>query len=91
MQSSIKLCVTGCDGGIRIRIARPGLSCLPQGRVLEQGGKFVQCVKHGTRMSGIEVGGMMPPLKPLNKDDKRSLEQVVNVLKTTIQNIQNGE
>ncbi|MGC1494678.1 MAG: dihydrodipicolinate synthase family protein [Sulfitobacter sp.] len=61
---------------------------MPLMRVLEQGGKFVACVKHGTTMAGVDTGGMMPPLKPLNKDDKRSLEQVVRVLKTTIANIQ---
>ena len=61
---------------------------MPLMRVLEQGGKFVACVKHGTTMAGIDTGGMMPPLKPLNKDDKRSLEQVVRVLKTTIARIQ---
>ena len=61
---------------------------MPLMRVLEQGGKFVACVKHGTTMAGIETGAMMPPLKPLNKDDKRSLEQVVRVLKATIANIQ---
>ena len=61
---------------------------MPLMRVLEQGGKFVACVKHGTTMAGIDTGGMMPPLKPLNKDDKRSLEQVMRVLKTTIAHIQ---
>ena len=61
---------------------------MPLMRVLEQGGKFVACVKHGTTMAGIDTGGMMPPLKPLNKDDKRNLEQVVRVLKTTIAHIQ---
>ncbi|QUJ75228.1 dihydrodipicolinate synthase family protein [Sulfitobacter albidus] len=57
---------------------------MPLMRVLEQGGKFVACVKHGVTMAGIDTGGMMPPLKPLNKDDKRELEQVVRVLKTTV-------
>jgi 4-hydroxy-tetrahydrodipicolinate synthase len=63
---------------------------MPLMRVLEQGGKFVQCVKHGTTMAGVAAGGMMAPLKPLNKDDKRALEQVVKVLKTTVHNIQVG-
>jgi 4-hydroxy-tetrahydrodipicolinate synthase len=52
-------------------------------RVLEQGGKLVQWVKHGVTMAGIDTGGMMSPLIPLNKDDKRELEQVVRVLKST--------
>ncbi len=70
------------DKGRRIMSAM-----MPLMRVLEQGGKFVQCVKHGTTMAGVNTGGMMPPLKPLNKDDKRALEQVVRVLKSTIADI----
>lgn len=57
---------------------------MPLMRVLEQGGKFIQAVKHGTTYSGLPTGGMRPPLKGLNKDEKRELEQVIRVLKTTI-------
>ena len=60
---------------------------LPLMRVLEQGGKFIQTIKHGVTMTGIEAGVVRAPLKPLNKDDKRALEQVVRVLKTTIATI----
>ncbi|KIN64459.1 dihydrodipicolinate synthetase [Sulfitobacter noctilucicola] len=73
------------DKGRRIMSAM-----MPLMRVLEQGGKFVQCVKHGTTMAGVDAGGMMPPLKPLNKDDKRNLEQVIRVLKITIDDIVKG-
>ena len=38
-------------------------------------------------MNGIEAGGMCPPLRGLNKDDKRVLEQVVRVLKRKISDI----
>jgi len=57
---------------------------MPLMRVLEQGGKFVQCIKYGVTFLGIETGAIRPPLKALNKDDKRALEQVIRVLKTTI-------
>ncbi|MCY4334986.1 MAG: dihydrodipicolinate synthase family protein [Litoreibacter sp.] len=57
---------------------------MPLMRVLEQGGKFIQCVKHGTAVAGLRPGGVRPPLKGLNKDEKRELEQVIRVLKTTI-------
>ncbi len=60
---------------------------MPLMRVLEQGGKFVQCIKHGVTVGGIDSGPMRPPLKALNKDDKRALEQVIRVLKTTIASI----
>ena len=61
---------------------------LPLMRVLEQGGKFVQCVKHGVEIAGLTAGPPRAPLKALNKDDKRQLEQVVRVLKRTIADIQ---
>jgi 4-hydroxy-tetrahydrodipicolinate synthase len=53
-------------------------------RVLEQGGKFVQCIKHGCAMMGQHAG---LPRPPLIKDDNRQLEQVVRVLQTTIARI----
>jgi len=61
---------------------------MPLMAVLEQGGKFIQCIKHGVSFGGIDTGPMRPPLKGLNKDDKRALEQVIRVLKSTIKNIQ---
>lgn len=57
---------------------------MPLMRVLEQGGKFIQCIKHGVAMNGLRSGPPRPPLKALNKDDKRELEQVVRVLKATV-------
>lgn len=63
---------------------------LPLMRVLEQGGKFIQCVKHGVEVTGIKAGPMRPPLKGLNKDEKRDLEQVIRTLKTTIASIKKG-
>ena len=61
---------------------------MPLMRVLEQGGKFIQCIKHGCEMDGLVAGPPRPPLKPLNKDDKRQLEQVVRVVKRTIAEIE---
>lgn len=57
---------------------------LPLMRVLEQGGKFIQTIKYGVTLNGIEAGAMRRPLTALSKDEKRNLEQVVRVLKTTI-------
>ncbi|MEM0949643.1 MAG: dihydrodipicolinate synthase family protein [Pseudomonadota bacterium] len=67
------------DRGRRIMSAM-----MPLMRVLEQGGKFIQCVKHGCEIAGLRAGPPRPPLRALNKDDKRQLEQVVRVLKSTI-------
>jgi 4-hydroxy-tetrahydrodipicolinate synthase len=71
------------DKGRRIMSAM-----LPLMRVLEQGGKFIQTIKYGVDLTGISTGPMRPPLKGLNKDDKRALEQVVGVLKRTIAQIE---
>ena len=57
---------------------------MPLMRVLEQGGKFIQCIKHGLTMRGIPAGPPRKPLQPLNKDDKRALEEVSRTLDTSI-------
>ncbi len=64
---------------------------LPLMRVLEQGGKFIQTIKHGATIAGLNAGAVRPPLKPLNKDEKRELELVVRVLKTTVAAIESGD
>ena len=61
---------------------------LPLMQALEQGGKFVQFIKHGVAMEGLRSGPPRPPLKPLNKDDKRILEQVITVMNATIDRIE---
>ncbi len=71
------------DKGRRIMSAM-----MPLMRVLEQGGKFIQAVKHGCEMAGQYAGLPRPPLHGLNKDDKRQLEQVVRVLKRTVAQIE---
>ena len=57
---------------------------MPLMRVLEQGGKFVQCIKHGLSTRGIDAGPPRKPLQPLNKDDKRELEEVIRTMNTAI-------
>lgn len=57
---------------------------LPLMRVLEQGGKFIQCIKYGLTLRGIDAGPPRKPLQPLNKDDKRELAQVIATLDRAI-------
>jgi len=57
---------------------------LPLMRVLEQGGAFVQCIKHGLTMRGIEAGPPRKPLQPLDKDQKRELEAVIRTMDTAV-------
>jgi 4-hydroxy-tetrahydrodipicolinate synthase len=60
---------------------------MPLMRVLEQGGKFIQCIKHGLTLRGIDAGPPRRPLQPLNKDDKRELAEVIRTMNTTISQI----
>jgi 4-hydroxy-tetrahydrodipicolinate synthase len=80
-----KACVADGDFAKGRRIMS---AMMPLMRVLEQGGKFIQCIKHGCEMNGLYAGPPRPPLKGLNKDDKRQLEQVVRVLKRTVAEIE---
>jgi len=73
------------DRGRRIMSAM-----LPLMAVLEQGGKFIQCVKHGVETTGLRAGPMRPPLKGLNTDEKRALEQVIGTLKVAVAAIMEG-
>ena len=57
---------------------------LPLMQELEQGGKFIQSIKHGVELSGHVAGVPRLPLKPLNKDEKRALEQVITTMNNTI-------
>lgn len=63
---------------------------LPLMRVLEQGGKFVQCIKHGLTVRGIDAGPPRKPLQPLNKDEKRELEEVIRTLNSALAAIEGG-
>jgi len=54
-------------------------------RVLEQGGKFVQCIKYGLTGRGIDCGPPRRPLQPLNKDDKRQLDEVIRTMNAASQ------
>jgi 4-hydroxy-tetrahydrodipicolinate synthase len=64
---------------------------LPLMRVLEQGGKFVPCIKHGMTLRGLPAGDPRRPLMPLNKDEKREFSEVVRVMDRTIAAIEAEE
>ena len=63
---------------------------LPLMRVLEQGGKFVQCIKHGVEMAGLAAGPPRRPLRELTKDERGELERVVRTVRTTVAAIEAG-
>jgi len=73
------------DRGRRIMTAM-----LPLMRTLEQGGKFLQCIKHGARYTGLPAGPVRKPLRELNKDEARELETTIRTLKTAVRRIEAG-
>lgn len=60
---------------------------LPLMSVLEQGGKFVQCIKHGLTLRGIDAGPPRKPLQPLDTEDERELADVISTMHATIKKI----
>ena len=57
---------------------------MPLMAVLEQGGKFIQCVKHGVEATGLRAGSVRPPLQGLNDAEKAELEGVIATLRATV-------
>ena len=53
-------------------------------------GKFVQSIKHGCEMEGLNAGAVRAPLRPLNSEEKRTLQTVVATLKRTVAQIISG-
>lgn len=61
---------------------------LPLMRGLEQGGKFVQSIKHGVTLRGIDCGPPRRPLQPLDKEDKKELAKIIQTMNTAIADIE---
>ena len=53
---------------------------MPLMRVLEQGGKFIQCIKHGMTLRDIDCGPPRKPLHPLSDQEKDELSEVVRLM-----------
>lgn len=60
---------------------------MPFMRILEQGGKLIQIVKHACELQGLPAGTVRKPLRPLFKSEKRELEMVLRTLKYTMARI----
>jgi 4-hydroxy-tetrahydrodipicolinate synthase len=63
---------------------------LPLMSVLEQGGKFGQCIKHATALRGLPAGPPRNPLAPLNESEQAALANVINKMNDDIAAIQAG-
>ena len=63
---------------------------LPLMSVLEQGGKFGQCIKHATALRGLPAGPPRNPLAPLNESEQAALAEVIQKMNNDIAAIQPG-
>ncbi|RRW40640.1 dihydrodipicolinate synthase family protein [Pseudomonas luteola] len=54
------------------------------------GGKFVQSIKFGCELNGLDVGSVRSPLRPLNSEDKQTLQTVIGNVKRTVAQISSG-
>lgn len=57
---------------------------LPLMHALEQGGKFIQCVKYGAMMQGLRPGVARPPMRPLKKELAREMDEIVRTARTVV-------
>ena len=57
---------------------------MPLMRVLEQGGKFIQCIKHGMTLRGIDCGPPRKPMQPLKEEEQIELSNVVHEMNVVI-------
>lgn len=54
------------------------------------GGKFVQSIKYGCELAGLQAGPARAPLRPLNPTEKRGFEAIITHLKRTVAHITSG-
>lgn len=73
------------DKGRRIMSAM-----MPLMRVLEQGGKFVQSIKHGVTQRGIDCGPPRRPLQPLSEEEGQALTEVIATMNAEVAAIQSA-
>lgn len=60
---------------------------LPLMNCLEMGGKFLQSVKYACEMMNRPGGPVRPPLKPMKKELRREVFQIVQTAHTTLQTV----
>ena len=57
---------------------------MPLMRVLEQGGKFIQCIKYGMNLRDLDCGPPRKPMQPLDEDEQGSLTRVIQEMNSVI-------
>jgi len=79
-------CILGNDFVKGRKIMR---EMLPLMNFLDEG-KFVQSIKYGCELGGLNVGPVRAPLQELDEKEKERLSQIIETLKTNIAAIQKG-
>jgi Dihydrodipicolinate synthase/N-acetylneuraminate lyase len=67
------------------------MAMLPLLQILEQGGQFIQSIKHGLTINGIDAGPPRRPLRPLNRSEKRQLTESIERLQKTLACLQKDQ
>lgn len=57
---------------------------MPVMSLLEQSGKFIQCVKHGAHLQGLPTGPSQLPMLPLSAEMQAEVEQVIGEARTKL-------
>ena len=57
---------------------------LPLMHLLEQGGKFLQCIKYGCELQGRHGGIVRPPLLPMNEEFMQQMGEIIRNTRTTV-------
>jgi len=60
---------------------------MPLMGILEQGGKFLQCVKYGCEQQGRPSGAVRPPLLPMDESLKQEMAGIVANTRETVNSI----
>ena len=60
---------------------------MPLMRVLEQGGKFIQCIKYGMNLRDLDCGPPRKPMQPLDEDEQNSLTRVIQEMNSVIEQL----
>jgi 4-hydroxy-tetrahydrodipicolinate synthase len=62
---------------------------MPLMGILEQGGAFLQCVKHACKVQGRPSGIVRPPMMPMSDALKKEMTAIVETTRTTVNAILN--
>ncbi|MDH3691063.1 MAG: dihydrodipicolinate synthase family protein [Gammaproteobacteria bacterium] len=64
---------------------------LPFFQLLDDSGKYIQCVKHGCVLEGLATGPVRRPLQPMTPELQQKMDTIWQTCKSTMQQIQAAE